>query len=56
MSIIYSEALKSFALQTRASSYQMAVDRLGCLRHLYYGKRIDPEDLFYLFPEIIQES
>ena len=29
----------------------MAVDRLGCLRHLYYGKRIDPEDLFYLFPE-----
>lgn len=51
MSITYSEALKSFALQTRASSYQMAVDRLGCLRHLYYGKRIDPEDLFYLFPE-----
>ena len=51
MSIIYSEALKSFALQTRASSYQMGVDRFDRLRHLYYGRRMEPEDLSYLYQE-----
>lgn len=51
MSIIYNEKQKSFALQTGGSSYQMALDRFGRLRHLYYGKRIDMEELFYLFPD-----
>ena len=49
MGIIFSEEDHSFILQTRESSYHMAVDRYGYLRHLYFGKKLDPEDLFYLF-------
>ena len=49
MSIIDNSADGRITLQTRDSSYHMAVDSYGYLRHLYYGKRLDPEDLFYLY-------
>ena len=49
MSIIDSKADRSITLQTKDSSYHMAVDGYGYLRHLYYGKRLEPEDLFYLY-------
>ena len=38
-------------LQTGDSSYHMAVDRYGYLRHLYYGKRLGQEDLSGLHRE-----
>jgi len=49
MSIIDSKAEQWITLQTRDTSYHMAVDDYGYLRHLYYGKRLEPEDLFYLY-------
>ena len=49
MSIIDSKTDRSITLQTKDSSYHMAVDGYGYLRHLYYGKRLEPEDLFYLY-------
>ena len=49
MGIIDSRADHGITLQTKDSSYHMAVDGYGYLRHLYYGKRLEPEDLFYLY-------
>ena len=37
MSIIYQEKKRLFSLQTKNSEYQMKVDELGFLQHLYYG-------------------
>ena len=45
MSIAYNEAAKTITLQTAETEYQMAIDRYGCLRHVYYGRRIGGEDL-----------
>ena len=45
MSICIDEARKIFNIETRESQYQMAVDSFGCLRHIYYGKKIGGEDL-----------
>lgn len=40
MSIHYSKETGLFTLHTAHSTYQMQVDRLGVLLHLYYGARI----------------
>ena len=45
MSIAYNEAAKTITIQTAETEYQMAIDRYGCLRHVYYGRRIGGEDL-----------
>ena len=48
MSIRYDESKKTFTLQTKNSTYQMKVSEYGYLLHLYYGDRIEDEDLSYL--------
>lgn len=40
MAIYYQEKEKIFALQTKNTTYQMMVDDLGFLLHLYYGKKV----------------
>ena len=35
-------------LQTRQTTYQMKVDEYGTLLHVYYGERVEGEDLSYL--------
>lgn len=48
MAILINDDKKLFTLQTRNSTYQMKVGEFGYLYHLYYGKRIDHQDLSYL--------
>jgi alpha-galactosidase len=38
MSIIFSESDKIFTINTDNTTYQMKVDKYGCLLHLYYGR------------------
>ena len=45
MSIAYNEAAKTITIQTAETEYQMAIDRYGCLRHVYYGRTVGGEDL-----------
>lgn len=46
--IAYRENGRLFTLQTKHSTYQMQVGQFGYLLHLYYGARIEEEDLSYL--------
>ena len=39
MAIRYQEKEQLFTIHTKHSTYQMKVDRLGYLLHLYYGDR-----------------
>ncbi len=48
MSVRYIESKKTFLLQTKNSTYQMKVSDYGYLLHLYYGERLEDEDLSYL--------
>ncbi len=48
MSIWYNESKKTFSIHTKHSTYQMKVSDYGYLLHLYYGDRIEDEDLGYL--------
>lgn len=48
MSIIYNESKKTYTLQTAETTYQMKISAYGYLLHLYYGSRIEDEDLSYL--------
>lgn len=48
MSVRYIESKKTFLLQTKNSTYQMKVSEYGYLLHLYYGERLEDEDLSYL--------
>jgi alpha-galactosidase len=47
MSIRYKEDNRIFSLETEHTTYQMQVDKLGVLLHLYYGARIEG-DMDYL--------
>ena len=47
MSIRYNEATKQFILETASTCYQMEVDELGFLHHLYYGSKTGQGDLSY---------
>ncbi|MCD7832553.1 MAG: alpha-galactosidase [Lachnospiraceae bacterium] len=40
MSILFLKNEKIFALHTKKTTYEMQVDDLGHLRHLYYGRRV----------------
>lgn len=44
MSIIVSENHTLFTMHTKHSTYQMKVDKLGTLLHVYYGKKTDHSD------------
>ena len=43
--IYFDENLKSFYLESKNVTYAFCVNEYGFLQHLYYGKRIDREDL-----------
>ena len=51
MSIIFQEEKGLLTLHTKHSTYQMAVDRFGVLRHLYYGRRADDTEFYYPYTE-----
>jgi len=48
MSIIVDEKNKIFHLETQNTTYQMGVGAYDILQHLYYGKRIEHENMSYL--------
>lgn len=47
MSIRYNEKDRTISLITKNSLYQMKIDDLGTLLHLYYGAKTEEEDLSY---------
>ena len=49
MSIRYVEETRQFILETENTAYQMKVDELGYLQHLYYGKKLGQNDMSYPF-------
>ena len=49
MSIQFDEQAKLLTLKTKSSAYQMQIDALGYLRHLYYGRRVGPQDMSYTY-------
>ncbi len=51
MSIAFQEEGRTFVLTTKNTTYQMQVDDLGYLRHLYYGRRVD-QNLGYLGSQV----
>lgn len=48
MSIIFDEKNKTFTLQTKNTTYQFKIGDYGVLLHLYYGKRVDGQNMAYL--------
>ena len=48
MAIVYQEETGLFSLHTKESTYQMQIGEFGYLLHLYYGAKIEGEDLSYL--------
>ncbi len=48
MAIIYNESKKTFSLQTLNTTYQLKIGNLNYVKHLFYGPRINDEDLIYL--------
>lgn len=49
MSIIFQEEYKTITLSTVNTLYQMQVDCLGHLLHLYYGRKVDEKDMSYQY-------
>ncbi len=47
MSIKYDNTNKLFHLETKGSVYQMKIDNIGILRHLYYGRKVGDMDMGY---------
>ena len=47
MSIRYIEETKQLILETKSTTYQMKIDDLGYLNHLYYGAKIHQNDMSY---------
>ena len=46
--IVFDELRGTISLHTRRTTYQMKADQRGVLLHLYYGPRVEAEDLSYL--------
>ena len=49
MSIRYIEDTRQLILETKNTAYQMKIDELGYLQHLYYGPRLGQNDMSYPF-------
>lgn len=49
MSIRYIEETKQLILETKNTAYQMKIDELGYLQHLYYGPKLGQNDMSYPF-------
>ena len=43
--IYFDKTTKTFYLESKNLTYSFCVNRYGFLQHLYFGKRIDREDL-----------
>ena len=56
MSIIYKEDNRTITIHTANTTYQMRITRHGFLQHTYYGKKIEDEDMSYLFLQIGRAS
>ena len=50
MSIRFEEKTSSFTLHTQHTTYQMQLDPMGHLLHLYYGRKVGDASNFYLYP------
>lgn len=50
MAIQFDPGTRTFVLRTRHTTYQMQLDPLGHLLHLYYGRAIGEGDLAALYP------
>ena len=48
MTIHFNEQSRVFTLHTNKATYQMQVDHLGYLIHLYYGSKIENQEMTYL--------
>ncbi len=48
MSVNFNEKKGIFTLETKNTSYQIAINQIGILEHLYYGARISESDMSYL--------
>ena len=49
MSIRFIEKEQRFVLETVHTSYQIKIDRTGCLQHVYYGRKVGSTDMNYLY-------
>lgn len=49
MSISFDEDARIFTLHTKSTTYQMQVNSIGHLLHLYYGRKIEGERLGYQY-------
>ena len=49
MSILFDPQKKLLTLTTANTGYQMQIDDLGFLRHLYYGSSMGLQDMSYQF-------
>ena len=47
MSIVFDQQKQLLTLTTTNSSYQIQIDQLGFLHHLYYGSRTGSQDMSY---------
>ena len=47
MSIVYNQESRLFVLRTKNTEYQMKVDGIGILQHLYYGAPVGGVDMSY---------
>lgn len=52
MSILFQKGV--FTIQTANSTYQMKISEHGHLLHLYYGSKIEDQDVSYLIPQVIR--
>ncbi len=51
MSIIFDKNNMTFTLETENTTYQMKIDDIGVVEHLYYGAKIEGMDMSYLLTE-----
>ena len=47
MAIIINEQAKTYTIQTKNTTYQMAINPFGVLLHTYYGRKIENDNLAY---------
>ena len=48
MAITYNDSSKVITMQTANTTYQMKVGRYNILKHLYYGKKVEDNNMDYL--------
>ena len=51
MSIQYQKESRTITIDTLHTTYQLRVDPHGFLQHLYYGKKIQGQDMSYLYQD-----